>query len=550
MANISFSLKKIFQLTYLTFISTMIVFYVFLHNANTYIDDFILITSLLFFISIYFYLHHYFNKTFQLTNINDVSNRINEIKPFILKINALEREVATANTLIKAMEQGNLDLETTDSNSKESALYQSLVDMKNRMQQIANEEKQRNWATEGMANFGEILRTSNKDIQELSNAIIGKLVKYLGVNQGGIFILKGDTPHQYIELTACYAYHRKKFIEKRIEIGEGLIGQAVLEKESIYLTEVPNGYTMITSGLGEATPKCILITPLIANEEVYGVIEICAFEPLMQYQIDFVNKLGASIATTIAAVSIQENTNLLLKASQIQAAQLQSQEEEMRQNLEELHATQEDMQRKENEIKVLLEKSKDNEQQLKIQLLEINTFKEEERLKTEAMVREMELNKKIILKVIEELPDKIFLKDENGCLVLINSSLASGYNKPVEDLLGTSDFDNFPHDLASEYRAIELEMLKNGKPMTMYENFPDASGETKILYCVKMPFQFPGTDKLGILGYQVDVTEIKTLESKIKISEESMKKRESELLEKINEQMLTISLLKNQLDNN
>ncbi|TAH25357.1 MAG: PAS domain S-box protein [Cytophagales bacterium] len=540
MATINLSIRKILQIFFCGFFIVLTVFYLLLKNSNTNIDELLLLISTCLILLAYLYLRQLLSKTFQISSSTNYNLAAVEIHPFVHKISSLENEINSATNLINAMENGNLDLESTEANISQSGLYQSLLEMKTKMQKIAIEEKQRSWATEGLANFAELLRSNNNNIKELSHSIIGKLVNYLGMNQGGIFILRGTEPNQYLELTSCYAYNRKKIIEKRIEVGEGLIGQVVLEKEYIYLTNVPNGYTTITSGLGDATPDCVLITPLIINEEVYGVLELCSFDHIKQYQIDFINKLGESIAASIAAVITQEHTQALLKASQEQSIQLQSQEEEMKQNLEELHATQENMLLKENEIRILLEKSQENEKQLETKLTEINVIKEAEKIKTEKMVLEMELNKKIILKVIEELPDKIFLKDEEGRLVLINSALASGYNKPVEALLGTSDFDNFPHHLATEYRAIELEMLQSGKPMTMYENFPDASGETKILYCVKMPFQFPGTEKTGILGYQVDVTEIKTLENKIKTSEEAMKKREAELLEKIETQLATI----------
>ena len=99
----------------------------------------------------------------------------------------------------------------------DSQLYSSLINMRDKMKFIASEEKERNWATEGMANFGELLRMHNKDIDGLGQAITGKLVKYLDVNQGGIFVIREDAAkHKYLEMIACYAYERKKHSEKRM----------------------------------------------------------------------------------------------------------------------------------------------------------------------------------------------------------------------------------------------------------------------------------------------------------------------------------------------
>lgn len=527
MKNNKFSLLKILYFIIACSLSFSILFYIVFPHNEVFIDEILLTFSIIINVLILIFVRSSMSSLLEQAAADTESNIV-ELNPFINKINTLQNEILVATDFISEIEKGNMNKSYNSIDA--SKLYSSLLTMREKMKSIAAEEKQRNWATEGMANFGEILRINNKDILSLGQAVTGTLVNYLEVNQGGIFVLREDAAsHKYLEMIACYAYNRKKHTEKRVEIGEGMLGQAVLEKDIIYITQVPDGYTTITSGLGEATASCILIVPLIINEEVLGVLELCSFHPIKPYQIDFVKKLGESIASTLSTVMTNESTQRLLKATQEQSIQLQNQEEEMRQNLEELHATQEDMLRKEQEIQTLLDKSQENEKLLHLQLIEIKKIKEEEKIKTEEMMFNMELNKKVILKVIEELPDKIFLKDEEGRLVLINSSLASGYNKSVEQLIGTSDFDNFPANLANEYRATELDMLKSGKPMTMYEDFPDASGNNKVLYCVKMPFQFPGTSKIGILGYQVDVTEIKTMENKIALSEQNMKIREEAL---------------------
>lgn len=527
MKNLKLSIKQISYFIIGCSVAFSILFYVIFPHNEVIIDEIMLILAIAINGLLFYFVRNVILSIASI-EVDKSDSNIVELAPYFQKINTLKNEILIATDFIAEIEKGNMDKAYTAID--ESKLYSSLLTMRDKMKSIAAEEKQRNWATEGMANFGELLRINNKNIESLGQAVTGKLVQYLEANQGAMFVIReNDAAHKYLEMIACYAYSRKKHIDKIIEIGEGLVGQVVLEKEVIYMTSVPNGYTIITSGLGEATPSCVLIVPLMVNEEVLGVLELCSFHPIKNYQIDFVKKLGESIASTISMVMTNESTQHLLKSTQEQSIQLQNQEEEMRQNLEELHATQEDMMRKEQEIQTLLEKSQESEKLLQLQLVEINNIKEEEKLKTEEMVFNMELNKKVILKVIEELPDKIFLKDEEGKLVLINSSLASGYNKSVSELIGTSDFDNFPNNLATEYRAIELEMLKSGKPMTMYEDFPDASGNNKVLYCVKMPFEFPGTSKIGILGYQVDVTEIKTMESKIAFSEQSMKLREEAL---------------------
>jgi GAF domain-containing protein len=138
-------------------------------------------------------------------------------------------------------------------------------------------------------------------------------------------------------------------VNKQIAVGEGLLGQAYLEKDTIYLTDIPAGYLQITSGLGEANPACLLIVPLKTQDSVEGVLEIASFREFEDHEIAFVEKLAESIAAAIASVRINERTQNLLQEARQQAEELRSQEEEMRQNMEELVATQEEMKRKEAE---------------------------------------------------------------------------------------------------------------------------------------------------------------------------------------------------------
>jgi hypothetical protein len=218
------------------------------------------------------------------------------------------------------------------------------------------EDEQRNWATTGVAKFSDILRHDNNKLDALSYNVISNLVVYMDANQGGIFLINdNDKSDVFIELVACYAFNRRKFLEKRININEGLVGRCIQEKETIYLSDVPADYIKINSGLGEANPRCLLLVPLVMNEKVFGVIEISSFNDIPSYQVEFVEKIAEIIASTLSTVIINMQTAKLLEQSRVQAEELAAQEEEMRQNMEELRATQEQSIRKERELQNTLE---------------------------------------------------------------------------------------------------------------------------------------------------------------------------------------------------
>jgi len=235
--------------------------------------------------------------------------------------------------------------------SEHDVLGNALINMRDNLSKVAEDDKKRNWATEGMAKFGEILRTNTNDLNKLADEIIGNLVKYLKANQGGIYIIDdveaGEEPT--MSMKACYAWDKKKFLNQKIHKGEGLAGQTWQEGDIVYLTDVPQNYIRITSGLGDANPTSVLIVPLKVNDQIFGVVEIASFNIFQDFEMEFVQKIAESIASTISSVKINARTQNLLEESQEMTEQMRAQEEEMRQNMEELQATQEEMQRSQAE---------------------------------------------------------------------------------------------------------------------------------------------------------------------------------------------------------
>ncbi|HCW06317.1 MAG TPA: hypothetical protein DGG95_03010 [Cytophagales bacterium] len=232
----------------------------------------------------------------------------------------------------------------------EDPVYKSLESVRSEMKRIKIEEERRAWVTQGLAKFSEVLR-KKADLKEYGNSIISNLVKYLNINQGGLYIEKlNEKNDRYLELIACYAYGRKKYLENKIMSGEGLLGQCMLEKDFLFIKDIPKGYIKITSGLGEATPRNIVVAPLIFNDQFCGAIELASFEILQPHHLEFLKKVCDDIAAEIVSLNNSEHTRDLLNESNKLTQELQSREEEMRQNMEELAATQEEMSRKQIEL--------------------------------------------------------------------------------------------------------------------------------------------------------------------------------------------------------
>jgi len=280
------------------------------------------------------------------------ANNTEELNKIGTSLNNLKTGLDKAVLFAEEIGKGNLDAHFKPL-SENDELGSSLISMRNSLKQASKEGEERqeqdrkaNWITEGTAKFGDILREYNNDMADFSFNIISNLVKYVGANQGGLFVVNNDSKdHIFFELTAGYAYNIRKILKKKVEPGVGLIGRCILERESIYISNLPEDYINITSGLGEKSPQYLLIVPFKFNNEIYAVAEIASFNKIEDYKQQFVEEVGNSIASTIATVKINIRTNKLLQELKVQSEELSSQEEEMRQNMEAMRSSQEEMQK-------------------------------------------------------------------------------------------------------------------------------------------------------------------------------------------------------------
>jgi len=420
---------------------------------------------------------------------------------------------------INAIGKGRYDVEwegmdeKTREMNKENIAGELLL-LREQLKIAKKEDEIRIWTNEGLSRFADLIRNYQNDISELSDRLIAGIVDYISAEQGGLFFLNEDNQHEkYLELMGCYAYQRKKFMEKRVELGQGMVGQCFLEGETTYLTNIPEEYMYITSGLGLATPTTLLIVPLKINEDVVGVIEIAALKEFEQYKIDFLERLSESIASSITSVRTNERTKILLMQSQQQAEEMRAQEEEMRQNMEELQATQEQMNRKNEEVEKLLQQASENEESMRMQMEALSELESESNQLAESMKKEADDYRSMLTDILNEIPGKVFLKDADGKIFIANQKVADAHGLPVSELIGKSDYDFVDHETADQWRKQELDIIAKGEEKYTFED--NIGGQARILETTKKAFEIKPLKQTGLLGIQNDITELVTLQNRI-----------------------------------
>ncbi len=285
----------------------------------------------------------------------------NELDEVILASNKLSQNLKKASEFAQNIGEANFEVDF-QLEDEQDVLGNALLQMRQKLKKFSEEDRQRNWISQGLTRFGDIIRTNSQNFEQLGDVFLSELIEYIGANQGGVFIVRqeDDTHSEYIatlELIAYYAYQRKKYLNRLLKIhpyyAENLVGQCFLEQEKIYLKEIPENYINITSGLGDAPPSHVLLVPFKVNNAVEAVIELASFQPFEPHHIEFVETIGETFAATVTTVKANERTQLLLSNLQEKTESLQAQEEEMRQNMEELTVTQEQMRLKQNELENL-----------------------------------------------------------------------------------------------------------------------------------------------------------------------------------------------------
>ena len=432
----------------------------------------------------------------------DDQNR-DEVKARLIK------NLEKARAFIKAISSGNYGIawEGMNEENKEAnreTIAGELLHMRDQMQRVKDQDQVRIWATEGLSKFGEIIRKYQDNFDKLSENLISNVVNYVGAKVGGLFIVEEDEKdsQKFLQLRASYAYDRKKYITKRIEVGEGIIGQCYLEAHTIYMERVPNNYLSITSGLGGANPNSLLVIPLRTNDKIEGVLELASLKPFKSHEIEFLEKLGELLASSIITVRTGEKTTHLLQVSQEQAEEMRAQEEEMRQNMEELEATQEQMNRTVGELGIL----KAN----------------------------LEKEKYLLDSLMDNIPDAIYFKDRESKFIRVSKYLASHFGGDVSKLIGKSDFDFQDRERAQQAYDDEKNIMTTRKPKIDYiEKEVMTDGSEHWVSTTKMPLINSKGEVVGTFGISRDVTRLKKLEMDVLGKEKTLAMEKKQHEEKV-----------------
>lgn len=195
------------------------------------------------------------------------------------------------------------------------------------------DERIHDWFKSGLYELNTLLR-GDKSVEDMANEVVGFLAPYVEGGVGALYAF--DNNMQNLALVASYAFTRRKDINQRIALGEGLAGEAAREKKTICWLQVPDNYLPIESALGKATPGAVVAIPLLHDGNLVGLMEIGSFSGFSDRQLEFLERAAEAIAIAIGVNQARQRVNELLSTTQMQAEELRVQQEELQQSNEEL----------------------------------------------------------------------------------------------------------------------------------------------------------------------------------------------------------------------
>jgi len=319
--------------------------------------------------------------------------------------NSLTAQVRNIADVATSVTKGDLTRQiTVDAQGELDELKQNINQMIANLRETTERNQEQDWLKTNLAKFSRMMQ-GQKDLESVSRLIMSELTPLVSAHHGAFFIMDNSVA-ALLKLIASYAYRARKHVANQFAPGEGLVGQAALEKQPILLQNVPNDYIQITSGLGEAPPRNIIVLPILFEGEVKAVIELASFLPFSQIHQTFLDQLSESIGVVLTMIQANMRTEELLEQSQKLTQELQSQSKELQQQQAELKRSNSELEAQARTLRQseeLLKEQQEELQQVNEELEEKASLLAEQNAKVEQKNREVEAARVALEEKAEQL---------------------------------------------------------------------------------------------------------------------------------------------------
>ena len=320
---------------------------------------------------------------------------------------AITRPLEDAVSAADSIAGGNWDTEIrSDSRDETGHLIRAIRKMRDALKARTEEQQRQERIKNQLAELNALMR-GEMTLEQLGRNLLGYLVPALEAQVGAFYTWDEDSAR--VRLSSAYAMQRRKHMANEFALGESLVGQCALEKQSIVLEEVPEDYMIVGSGTGQAVPRNVVVLPVLHDGELKGVLEVGAFERFGDQALAFLEQGAAVIGVALHSAQSRVRLAAMLERTREQATALQEQKEEMarvNQDLEEqameLSASESRLQQQQEELRAINEELESQTQALRASEESLQAQQEELRVTNE----ELEAQAKLLGEQKTEMADK------------------------------------------------------------------------------------------------------------------------------------------------
>jgi HAMP domain-containing protein/signal transduction histidine kinase/ActR/RegA family two-component response regulator len=252
----------------------------------------------------------------------DLTDNVNQLAG---NLTSQVRAIAEVST---AVAKGDLTRSiSVEAQGEVAALKDNINQMINNLKDTTHKNQEQDWLKTNLAKFAGMMQ-GQRSIASVAQLIMSELTPLVDAQHGGFYMLDAE-PDPILHLIASYGFGGRKSLEYRYKLRESLIGQCAFEKKRILINDVPEGFISIATGMGESSPRSVVVLPVLFEGETKAVIELASFRSFTPNYLTFLDQLMASIGVILNMISSSMRTEELLQQLKKSNAELEAQAAEL-----------------------------------------------------------------------------------------------------------------------------------------------------------------------------------------------------------------------------